>query len=390
MTHNKFLIIAILVFITTGGLSFYFNNVSYLKKNNTTANNKITNITEKVVNIVTKNRVVEKNNKIEEIKLTENIVKKPENVAAVSNSLVEDTKKFIFDKKESVISKDLFVNQIKVLFVGDIMMGRSIRYKAETVGYDFYFSCVTPTFQKYDFVVANFESTVTNYPSVSFDKTRADYNNFKFTVEPVALTALKNSGINVVGVDNNHIYDYGKEGVDLTRQNILASGLNYFGDPIDPNYANVRLEKNGVAFNLVSFNEFFGSVDKTLKNIAKAKGTGDLQNVATFNHEPTIIFAHWGDEYVPTPTRVKNWAHLFIDNGADLIIGMHPHVTQETETYQNKFIAYSLGNFLFDQYFSSEVQKGGAVEIILNKEGIVSTRFLNVSLDEQRRPCIKE
>ena len=345
MIHNKFLIIAILVFITTSGLSFFFNTTSYFKK---------------------------------------------DNLPAVSNNLVEESKKFVINKKEEIIPRELSEKQIKVLFLGDIMMDRYIRIQSEKLGYDFYFSCATPTFQKYDFVVANLESTVTNYPSVSYDKTLVNYNNFRFTVDPVALTAIKNAGINVVGIDNNHIYDYGKEGIDLTRQNILASGLNYFGDPLDPTHYNLRLEKDGIVFNLVSFNEFFGSVDKTLKNIAKAKGTGDLQNVATFNHEPTIIFSHWGDEYVPTPNRVRNWAHLFIDNGADLIIGMHPHIVQETETYQNKFIAYSLGNFLFDQYFSPEVQKGGAVEMILNKEGIVSTRFLNVSLNELRQPCITE
>jgi len=363
MTHHKFLIIAILVFITVGGLSFFFKTNSYFKKDNL---------------------------------FVEKSLKNSDNKVAVSNNLIEQTERFIIDKKEAATSKDLSLKEIKVLFLGDVMMDRYIRKQGERFGYDFYFSCATPTFQKYDFVVANLESTVTNYPSVSYDKTLLDYNNFRFTVDPVALMAIKNAGISVVGVDNNHIYDHGKDGVDLTRQNILASGLNYFGDPIDSNYYNLRLEKNGIAFNLVSFNEFFGSVDKTLKNIEKAKNTENLQNnIAatdndTINDEPIIIFSHWGDEYVSTPDRVKNWAHVFIDNGADLIIGMHPHVVQEIETYQNKFIAYSLGNFLFDQYFSPEVQKGGAVEMILNKDGIMSIRFLDVSLDSERRPCIVE
>lgn len=340
MTHNKFLIIAILVFITASGLSFFFQTNSYLEVDN--------------------------------------------KASLISNNLIEKTKNFIRDKNNE---KE---KQIKVLFIGDIMLDRFIRRQAEKFGYDFHFACASSTFKKYDFVVANFEGTVTNYSSVSFDKTLPNYNNFKFTVDPVALMAVKNAGINVVGVDNNHIYDFEKEGVDLTRQNILASGLNYFGDPIDPDFYNLRLEKNGIAFNLISFNEFFGSVDKTLKNIEKVKAAEKLQNTAVINNEPIIIFSHWGDEYVPTSDRVKKWAHLFIDSGADLIIGMHPHVVQETETYQNKTIAYSLGNFLFDQYFSPEVQKGGAVEMILNKDGIVLTRFLNVYLDERQRPCIIE
>lgn len=341
MKHNKFLIIAILVFITAGGLSFYFKTSPVLNYSS-------------------------------------------------PKKLAEETKDFIVEKKDAVFEKENPEKQIKLLFVGDIMMDRHIRSRSEKLGYDFYFSCATQTFKKYDFVVANLESSVTNYPSVSFDKTREDYNSFRFTVDPVALTALKNAGINVLGVDNNHIYDFGKEGVALTRENILESGLNYFGDSIDENYFNLRLEKDEIAFNLISFNEFFGSANKTLKNIEKAKSVGNLSSDNIIKDEPIIIFAHWGDEYVPAPERVKNWAHLFIDNGADVVLGMHPHVVQETETYKEKFIAYSLGNFLFDQYFSPEVQKGGAVEVVLDKNRVVSTRFLNVSLDLERRPCISE
>jgi poly-gamma-glutamate synthesis protein (capsule biosynthesis protein) len=306
---------------------------------------------------------------------------------------------FIAPKTISYFKSDNFVKnilqekkepekQVKILFVGDIMMDRSIRTRAERLGYDFYFSCASSTFAKYDFVVANLESTVTNYPSVSQGKPQEDYNHFRFTIDPKALIAMKKAGINVLGVDNNHIRDFGDEGIEMTRQNILDAGLNYFGDPANENYSNLRLEKNGVAFNLVSFNEFFGSEGKTLKNIEKVKSQ-NLQN-AYIKDELIIIFSHWGDEYVETPQRVKNWAYNLINAGADVVIGMHPHVVQKTETYQNKFIAYSLGNFLFDQYFSPEVQKGGAVEIILNKEGVASSRFLNVSLDAERRPCIEE
>lgn len=296
-------------------------------------------------------------------------------ILAVTTFLVfpKFTKNFIPEDKKDT--------QIKILFVGDIMMDRSIRTKAEKFGYDFYYKCVAPTFSNYDFVIANLESTVTNYPSVSVGKPQEDYNHFRFTIDPKALIAMKNSGINVVGVDNNHIFDFGREGIEMTRKNVADAGLNYFGDPIDDNYSNLRLEKNGVAFNLVSFNEFFGSSNKTLNNIEKVKAT----NI----DEPIIIFSHWGDEYIKTPDRVKKWAYQFIDAGADLIVGMHPHVIQETENYNNVFIAYSLGNFIFDQYFSDEVKRGASLEVILDKGGIVSTGFLSVKLDQDKRPCVE-
>jgi poly-gamma-glutamate synthesis protein (capsule biosynthesis protein) len=71
---------------------------------------------------------------------------------------------------------------------------------------------------------------------------------------------------------------------------------------------------------------------------------------------------HWGIEYkiVNSPAQ-QQLAHLIIDNGADLIIGHHPHVVQNIEEYKGKLIFYSLGNFIFDQYFKEEVQQGLAV-----------------------------
>lgn len=68
-------------------------------------------------------------------------------------------------------------------------------------------------------------------------------------------------------------------------------------------------------------------------------------------------------------------AHLMIDSGADLIIGGHPHVIQNIEKYDNKLIFYSLGNFIFDQYFSKETQQGLMVGIELENEKQVYSIF---------------
>jgi len=308
---------------------------------------------------------------------------------------------FIFPQTISYLRNEDFIKklfkeevkpeaQVKVLFVGDIMMDRSIRTRAENLSYSFYFTCASSTFAKYDFVVANLESTVTNYPSVSQGKPQTDYDHFRFTIDPKALVAMKQAGINVLGVDNNHIRDFGDEGIEMTRKNILEAGLNYFGDPANENYSNLRLEKNGLAFNLVSFNEFFGSQTKTLKNIKKVLNHNVETDPTIIKDEPIIIFSHWGDEYVETPQRVKDWARNFIEAGADVVIGTHPHVSQGTEIYKDKTIVYSLGNFIFDQYWMEEVRKGQAVEVILNKDGISSTKVFEVFLDKERRPCIGE
>ena len=84
-----------------------------------------------------------------------------------------------------------------------------------------------------------------------------------------------------------------------------------------------------------------------------------------------MVNAHWGEEYSAQFNRLQQeLAHGFIDAGADAVIGHHPHVAQGMEVYKNKPIFYSLGNFVFDQYFSAETQTGLAVEFIFNGQGL--------------------
>ena len=89
-----------------------------------------------------------------------------------------------------------------------------------------------------------------------------------------------------------------------------------------------------------------------------------------------IVSMHWGEEYKLTnsPTQQK-LAHKIIEAGADLIIGHHPHVVQNIEKYQGKLIFYFLGNFIFDQYFSSDTQQGLTVGIEIYPDRLICRLF---------------
>ena len=272
-----------------------------------------------------------------------------------------------------------FVNkeETNIAFLGDMFMDRSIRQKSEQYGYDYMFECIRPYLSEFDFVVANMESPVTKNKSVSAGTVPGSPNNYRFTTDPRALDSILRAGINILGIDNNHMYDFGRTGVEETGRHILASGIKYFGDPINLEHSTLRVEAGKNSFNLISFSEFFGSKQKTLDEIALAKKKGGQ----------IIVFAHWGNEYTPATSRVKEWARNFVDAGATAVIGMHPHIVQETENYNGAFIAYSLGNFLFDQYFNEQVRTGAIVEMqmIDGKVTKISTR--KTSLDNFRRPC---
>jgi poly-gamma-glutamate synthesis protein (capsule biosynthesis protein) len=109
-----------------------------------------------------------------------------------------------------------------------------------------------------------------------------------------------------------------------------------------------------------------------------------------------IVSFHFGEEYKTIHNeRQKYLAHKAIDAGAKIIIGNHPHVMQDTETYSTKsctqgscvgFIAYSLGNFIFDQYFSEDTMQGMLLEIKLNRDGTMSINKNIVKLNKVFQP----
>lgn len=264
----------------------------------------------------------------------------------------------------------------RVLFVGDLLFDRTIRTYGDRYGDEYLFSCMEDGLRSYDMVVANLEGPITSHASVSAIPPYAGPNNTRFTMPIRTASVLAQYGIRAVALGNNHIYDFGGEGIDATRTALTDAGIVFAGDPRDVSNTAVRVEDVPVPFILVAFNEFFGSAEDTLAAIE-----------ARTEAETVIVFAHWGDEYVPVTERQKAWARQFVDAGADLVVGAHPHVIQENEIYNGVPIYYSLGNFLFDQYGNEDVRKGLALDLTISRQGIVDIeeRFTMHSAD--RRTC---
>lgn len=243
-----------------------------------------------------------------------------------------------------------------LLFGGDLMFDRHIREKAEVVGnYDFTVEDLAPIFADADAIVANLEGPVTDFPSRSVASEVGSTNNYLFTFDPqVAAETLAHWPF-ILNLGNNHILNFGPEGLTQTYQNLEKSGLLYFGytQPDQNKTAYLIKEINGITFGLVNYNQFVvGGQERALSDIAEVRNLVDI----------LVLYTHWGNEYVQENQVIKDLAHRFVDDGADLIIGSHPHVVQGVEEYQGKRIYYSLGNFVFDQYFEEAVQNGLLVE----------------------------
>lgn len=251
----------------------------------------------------------------------------------------------------------------RILFVGDMMFDRTLRSLADSKGYDAIFSCAADYLKEFDVVVGNLEGPITTYPSLSAGTKPGEQGNTSFTFHPDVAQTLSRHNIGIVSIGNNHILDFGREGLAMTQKYLSESNISYFGSPIGDISIVKKIGDKKIAF--VAFNQFLGQNDpqKTIDAIWKMRREADF----------VVVYAHWGEEYVEVTEYMKSVAHRFIDSGADLILGSHPHVIQEHEIYSDKHIYYSLGNFVFDQYWTSEVRTGLGVELALQGKEILLT-----------------
>jgi len=243
-----------------------------------------------------------------------------------------------------------------LLFGGDMMFDRHIREKAQAKGnYDFIFDSLSPLFSEADAIVANLEGPVTDFPSRSVGSEIGSTNNYFFTFDPKVITETLAQWPFIMNLGNNHILNFGQEGLSQTYRYLKDSGLTYFGytQPDQDEFAYVIKEINGITFGFVNYNQFVtGGKERVFSDMAEIRDSVEV----------LVVYTHWGNEYVQENQVIKDLAHQLVEAGADLIIGSHPHVVQGVEDYEGKRIYYSLGNFVFDQYFEEVVQNGLLVE----------------------------
>ena len=192
----------------------------------------------------------------------------------------------------------------------------------------------------------NLEQPVTR----SEERIEKQYN---FKMDSRYLETLRFGGVSLVHAANNHIFDYGVEGVRETMRSLDSAGIRYIG--IGDNLDSARsLRIVRVKGRTVGFLGYYGSGDfaatATSPGVAPRIVSYVLSDIrrARTRVDYLVVSFHWGAELEPEP---EPWqvrlAHRAIDAGADLIVGHHPHVLQGIELYRGKAIAYSLGNFVF-------------------------------------------
>lgn len=273
----------------------------------------------------------------------------------------------------------LFSRRVEILFAGDMMFDRSVRHVMETEGENFVLSCIKDVLADADFAVANLEGPITPYPSMSVGSVIDSVENVTFTFPPSVAELLAQHNILFVNLGNNHIMNFGLDGLRHTKRLLAEANVLYFGDPEAKGAERVaRVEVNDIPFSFVSWDEWTaGSSDDALAQVHAEKEAGRI----------VVVYTHWGDEYVPPPERVRQLGRRFVEAGAALIVGSHPHIVQEEEEYLGIPIYYSLGNFIFDQYWDDAVREGLLIKVVFSKHGVEAIEEIPVRLERNRRTC---
>jgi len=286
---------------------------------------------------------------------------------------------FIFFLQRS--SRHLFVNNkppaqptptptstpaiITLMAVGDLGLGREINWQIQQRNDPtFPFQKITSVIQSADIATANLEGPVIeNCPFIR--------TGFKFCGDIQNTQGLKFAGFDLINLANNHIANYGPDGIRQTIQSLTKNNLDYFNSE-----KIVYLEIQNLRLAFLGFDDIVRRVDlDNLKNAIKASRE---------NSDLVVVNFHWGEEYQKQPNeRQCSLAALAVDAGADIIIGHHPHVVQPLEYYKDKPIFYSLGNFLFDQLWSQETRKGGIAKIEIEKKQIKSAEIIPIYINDQ-------
>ncbi len=283
---------------------------------------------------------------------------------------------FFIEKETPALVEDPHAT---ILFGGDMMFDRSIRTAIETKGAAFIFSCIDPILSKADLVVANLEGPITDNMSRSQFSVPGDGNNYTFTFPPSTAKLLFDHNIRMVNLGNNHMLNFSHDGLAQTKRYLNDAHVGFFGDPdvIDSERV-ARVNIRGIPFSFVNWSDW---TSETTDITAATVHTEALAG------RTVVVYTHWGEEYVPATAREKRLAHDFINQGAEIVVGSHPHVVQEHELYNGKHIYYSLGNMIFDQYWTYAVDHGLMLEIIFGKSGVETIREIPISLGHDRRTC---
>ena len=285
--------------------------------------------------------------------------------------------------EEAPINSDSTSYPIVLAFAGDVNLDESskpiVRYDQENKGI---LGGISAELIE-EMTTANI-MMLNNEFAYSTRGTKTPNKSYTFRADPSRVNILHEMGVNIVSLANNHTLDYGEDALLDTLETLENAGIDYVG-------AGQNLDRAKAAV-------YYTIGDKTIAYLAASRvifstdwyatstrpgmiGTYDptllLQCIeeAAANSDYVVVYLHWGVERNHYPEQYqKTFAKKYIDAGADAVIGCHPHVMQGIEFYKGKPIAYSLGNF----WFNNTKRESGLLKLLIEADGTIKVQMLPV------------
>lgn len=279
---------------------------------------------------------------------------------------------------------------INLLFVGDIMLSRAVGDIMEKTGnWKFPFLETADFLSGADLTFGNLEGPIssrgTNVGSV-----------YSFRADPKVVEGLAYAGFDVLSLANNHIWDYGSDALIDTIQLLKSVGISPVGGRLNYERAYMPVIKE-VVDTKIAYLAYTNLIPPTLGYGAPAVAFLDQEVVvsdvraAKAQADIVVVSLHWGNEYETSANDYQiTVGHALIDVGASLVVGHHPHIVQEIEKYNGGFIAYSLGNFVFDQNFSKETMEGIILQATVRKNKIAEVKPVKIKINSSFQPYLAD
>src|SRR3989344_1663921 len=274
---------------------------------------------------------------------------------------------------------DLKADEILLITTGDVIPSRSVNHiSVNKNNFKWAFENVAPLLKSADITFINMEAPlIKNCPLTD--------EGFIFCGDERHSEGLLYSGVDIVNYANNHMSNYGVEGIDNTKNILDSVGILSVGLSSGPVYKTVK----GVSFAFLAYNSL-GVPEPLLSYADKEKMKREISAVDNAA-DVVVVGMQWGEEYTTQITSFqKELAHLAVDSGADLVIGNHPHWIQPAEIYKSGVILYAHGNLIFDQMWSLETRQGILAGFIFKGKELADVVFIPVLIEGYGQPRILE
>lgn len=284
----------------------------------------------------------------------------------------------IFQKDHSFVQNLPKDNTITLIATGDVLLGRTVN--STTVSTKNF----TWPFEKTAEFTKSADITLINLEGPFVKKCPITKTGMLFCSDIRNVEGLKFAGVDITNLANNHIANYGQNGINETIEVLTNFDIDYTGLN-DIIYKKV----NRITFAFLGYND----ISPQPKEVSSAKEEQIVKETQKAKKNADIVIAsfHWGAEYRRKPTqRQKELAHLAIDSGADVVIGHHPHWIQPVEIYKDKVILYSHGNFVFDQMWSEETKLGLVSKFVFYEKKLRDVELLPVKIESFGQPYFLE